>query len=180
MKLFPYFCIMIKMRYCNILILLSVILLLDASCSSQKKLAKIDDTDIVILDNKSSDNRALYKEVESWLGTPYKYGGQSKNGTDCSGLVLEIYKSVYNKKLYRSSQEIYEKNCKPIQKHELKEGDLVFFITNKNSKRINHVGLYLKDDKFIHSTTKRGVIISSLLEDYYEKYYFASGRVIIY
>lgn len=170
---------MIKKRYFNVLFYFCVILLFGTSCSSQKNLAKIDDSDIVVIDNKNSDNGALYKEIEAWLGTPYKYGGQSKKGTDCSGLVVEIYKSVYNKKLYRSSQEIYEKNCKPIQKNELREGDLVFFITNKNSKRINHVGLYLKNNKFIHSTTKRGVIISDLSEPYYEKYYFASGRVII-
>ena len=56
----------------------------------------------------------------------------------------------------------------------------MFKFKTKNSKKINHVGLYLKDNKFIHSTTQRGVIISSLYEEYYMKHYVASGRVIIY
>lgn len=167
-------------RCCIVIFILGVILLFETSCSSQKNLAKVKESDIIVFSEKNDDNSTLAKEVDSWLGVPYKYGGQSKTGVDCSGLVVEIYKTVYNKKLYRSSQEIYDKNCNSIQKNELKEGDLVFFITNKNSKKINHVGLYLKDNKFIHSTTKRGVIISSLYEEYYVKHYVASGRVIIY
>ena len=58
------------------------------------------------------------------------------------------------------------------------EGDLVFFITSPNGNRINHVGVYLRDNKFVHSTTKRGVIISDLSENYYEKYFYKAGRVI--
>lgn len=158
------------------------IALLETSCSSQKHVANNSSNDInsIVINNNTSlkgNSKKLYKEVDAWLGTPYKYGGQSKNGTDCSGLVVELYKAVYNKKLYRSSYEIYEKNCNPIKKKELREGDLVFFITNKNGKRINHVGLYLKDNKFIHSTTQRGVIITDLLENYYVKHFVAAGRV---
>lgn len=174
---------MIKQRKYNILVIVSFLFLfsfVETSCSSQKKITEIDNTEFTVIENHKKDysNKELYKEVESWLGTPYKYGGQTRNGTDCSGLVVEIYKAVYNKKLYRSSYNIYEKNCMPIKKKELKEGDLVFFITTKNGKRINHVGLYLKDNKFIHSTTKRGVIITDLSENYYEKHFVAAGRVI--
>ena len=153
-------------------------MLLSASCSSSKKsvVTNIDKNKIVVADKKM--NKKLYKEVDEWLGVPYKYGGQSKKGTDCSGLVVEIYKEVYGIKLYRSSSEIYEKNCKKIKKSDLKEGDLVFFITSKNEKKINHVGLYLKDDKFVHTSTKKGVIISELKEPYYESTFFDAGRVI--
>jgi cell wall-associated NlpC family hydrolase len=115
--------------------------------------------------------------VHQWLCVPYKYGGQSKNGVDCSGLVVEIYKNVYGIKLYRASYEIYEKNCSKINCEELEEGDLVFFNTHKKNNRINHVGLYLKNDKFVHSSTSKGVIISDMTEPYYKKCFVGAGRV---
>lgn len=157
------------------LVLLSVILL-GTSCSTQKNIKVHETEDFKI----GITNKKLHQEVESWLGTPYKYGGQSKNGVDCSGLVVEIYKKVYEKKLYRSSNDIYNKNCQPIKKNQLREGDLVFFITAKNSKRINHIGLYLNNNQFIHSTTKKGVIITDLSEEYYKNRFVGAGRVILY
>ena len=122
-------------------LLFLVVLLLTASvvtsCSSKRAVSK-DDRSVIMVERNGDVNKKLYKTVEDWLGTPYKYGGQSKDGVDCSGLVVEIYRTVYGKKLYRSSYEIYDKNCKAIKKKDLKEGDLVFFITSKNGKRIRH------------------------------------------
>lgn len=159
--------------------LLLSLVILNTSCSSSKSITTGDKKMVVIERvKKDGDNKKLYTVVEKWLGVPYKYGGQTKSGTDCSGLVVEVYKDVYGKKLYRSSYEIYEKNCKQIKKNDLKEGDLVFFITSKTGKRINHVGIYLNDNKFVHSTTSRGVIISDLSEAYYEKYFYRAGRVL--
>ncbi len=123
------------------------------------------------------DNYALYKEGERWLGVKYVYGGSSLGGTDCSGMVMEIYKKVYGKKLQRNSAAIMDKNCKKISKHKLKEGDLVFFATGNNRKRISHVGIYLKDNKFIHASSSRGVVVSDLNEAYYERNYVCAGRV---
>ncbi len=155
--------------YCYLLSLIFI----GSSCSTHKKTAIYDyELNKIIIDNK------LHNEVASWLGTPYKYGGQSKDGVDCSGLIMQIYKNVYGKKLYRSSYEIYNKNCRHINKKELNEGDLVFFITSKDKKRINHVGLYLNNNKFVHSTTKKGVIITDLSESYYEKRFVGAGKVI--
>lgn len=118
----------------------------------------------------------LYEEVKSWIGTPYKYGGNSKRGVDCSGFVVQVYKKVYGVSLQRSSNLIYEKNCDKIKKNDLKKGDLVFFSTGR-SKKINHVGIYLNNDKFVHASTNRGVIVSGLDEDYYLRTYVSSGRV---
>ena len=89
-------------RCCVIIFILGVVFLLETSCSSQKNLAKVKESDIIVFSEKNDDNSTLAKEVDSWLGVPYKYGGQSKTGVDCSGLVVEIYKTVYIKKLYRS------------------------------------------------------------------------------
>lgn len=169
-----YFC-KIVLFFCLLCIMLA-----GASCSTQKKVIGYNTKYEIDVSRIGSVDKKLCEEVESWLGVPYKYGGESKQGIDCSALVVEIYKKVYGKKLYRNSHDIYKKNCRHINKKELKEGDLVFFITAKNRKRINHVGLYLNNNKFVHSTTKRGVIITDLSEDYYEKRFVGAGRVMSY
>lgn len=122
------------------------------------------------------DNLKLYNEVESWMGTPYRYGGNTRKGVDCSGFVCNVYNEVYGVKLQRSSELIYKKNCKKIKKSNLSEGDLVFFKTGRK-KRISHVGIYLKNGKFAHASTSRGVIISDLDESYYKKNFMNAGRV---
>lgn len=124
-----------------------------------------------------SDNRLLYNTAREWLGVPYRYGGEDFDGTDCSGLVMNLYEAVYGIDLERNSAKIFENNCKPIDKDALREGDLVFFITGKADK-ISHVGLYLKDGKFIHASSSKGVIVSDLDQRYYREHYATAGRVI--
>ena len=123
-----------------------------------------------------TEDKALIKCLAGWLGTPYKYGGISKQGTDCSGMVFSVYKEVYGIGLYRSSYD-QVKNVTQINKKELSAGDLVFFITAGNS--VSHVGIYIGDHKFIHASTKRGVVINSLEEDYYIKHFFSCGKVVM-
>ena len=123
---------------------------------------------------ESVSNPQLYNYVNEWLGTPYRYSGEGKNGIDCSGLVCELYKSAYQKILTGSAKEIYDKS-EPIKKENLKEGDLVFFKIRKT--RISHVGIYLGSNKFAHASTSRGVIISDLNDPYYKKYYYKGGRL---
>lgn len=125
----------------------------------------------------SHDNIELYETAARWLHTPYKYGGNTRKGVDCSGLVCNIYKSVYHKTLQRRSIDIYQKNCSKISKRDLREGDLVFFVTGKNKGKINHVGIYLKKNKFVHASSSTGVVVSSLNDPYYRKIYYSSGRV---
>lgn len=121
------------------------------------------------------ENPKLIDEVSVWMGTPYKTGGCSLEGTDCSCLIHNIYERVYGINLERSSEAMAQKNCIRIDKEELQEGDLIFF-SIKNVK-ISHVGLFLGNGNFVHSTTSKGVIISNLNESYYQKYYTHSGRV---
>jgi murein DD-endopeptidase / murein LD-carboxypeptidase len=120
-------------------------------------------------------NKNLYDTIESWLGTPYRFAGNTKSGTDCSGFVNTLYTGVYKTNLgARNSGDIYKKITK-IDKDELTEGDLVFFRIRK--KRISHVGVYLGNNKFVHASTSSGVIISDLTEPYYKKYYAGGGRL---
>ncbi len=120
----------------------------------------------------------LYAEASSWIGVPYKYGGTSRSGVDCSGFVYLIYKSVYGKTISRQSAAILENDCKQIKKSELREGDLVFFRTDgKQSSTPNHVGIYLKDNEFVHASSSKGVVISSLTNDYYVRNWICGGRV---
>ena len=122
------------------------------------------------------DNRTLYNTVAQWLGTPYRYGQNTMRGTDCSGFVGNIYQTVYRKNLARGTADILRLNCRKISRQNLHEGDLVFFATGI-TKKVSHVGIYLKDGKFAHASSSKGVIISNLNETYYRKRWVTGGRV---
>ncbi|MDP4268240.1 MAG: NlpC/P60 family protein [Bacteroidota bacterium] len=123
---------------------------------------------------ENNDNLKLYNAISEWLGVPHKYGGCTKEGTDCSCFVKNIYEEVYKKALSRGSENIY-KECKCIDINEINEGDLLFFKTD--GPKINHVGIYLKQDKFVHASTSSGVTISNLKDKYYIKTFFSAGRI---
>jgi probable lipoprotein NlpC len=122
-----------------------------------------------------TEDKALIETIYEWIGTPYRSGASSKKGTDCSGFVSSVYKEVYGINLSRSSRSMFH-DVQRIKKDSLRAGDLIFFKRAPNQP-IYHVGIYLKDNKFVHSATNGGVIISSLNQQYYRRNYFAAGRV---
>lgn len=128
-------------------------------------------------DNRVYNITSFAKEYE---GTKYKYGGTTRDGMDCSGLV---YLSFLNENipLPRSSRDMAHQGER-LSLVDVNIGDLLFFETNKNKKVINHVGLVVEIQPghilFIHSTTSRGVIISSLAEDYWLEHFVMARRVI--
>jgi len=115
----------------------------------------------------------LLTAVDEWLGTPYRMGGCSKNGIDCSCLVKTIYEDVYGIRLTRTSRDIFAE-ITPVEKEDLQEGDILCFA---NRRRISHVGIYLKDGKFVHASVRQGVTISSLSSKYYQKRFAGAGRI---
>lgn len=127
------------------------------------------------MDIGPKDNHRLYLTAAEWIGTPYRSGGHTKRGTDCSGLTGEIYRKVYRMRLPRSTGEQLAA-CRKVARRGLKEGDLVFFHNGKSRKKVTHVGIYLKDDKFVHASTSRGVIVSSLDENYWRRCWMRGGR----
>ena len=116
---------------------------------------------------------AMLQFIEEWYGTPYRYGGNSKKGVDCSAFVNFFMSAVYGLTVPRNSKEQYKASRK-IKKNSLELGDLVFFNTRGG---ISHVGIYLANNKFIHASASSGVTISDLSESYFAKRYIASGRV---
>lgn len=162
-------------------LLFFVLAVLLVGCSSTRRLEKKTHREVYAklgLEEERKDNYALYKEAALWLNTPHRDGGLTRAGIDCSGFTYMVYKNVYGKTLERSSANMMKKNCRKIGISRLREGDLVFFNTSgKKSSGINHVGIYIKDNKFVHTSTSKGVMISSLEENYYQKTWICGGRV---
>ena len=126
-----------------------------------------------------ADNISLYDAGSKWLGVKYRYGGNTKNGVDCSGLVCILYQQVYGIKLERSTANILKKNCTNVNRNNIREGELVFFRSSASaqSRLPTHVGIYLKNGKFIHASSSKGVMVSSLSEPYYIQTWITGGRV---
>jgi lipoprotein Spr len=121
------------------------------------------------------DKQKMGRIVDSFVGSPYKYGGQTQDGIDCSGLVVEVYKRYAGFDLPRSTKKLY-KLVRHVDRDDLVYGDLVFFSDGWFS--VTHVGIYVGEGRFVHSIKDFGVIVSSLDEDYYKKRYRGARRVI--
>lgn len=122
----------------------------------------------------STDNEQLYKTVNSWLGVPYRYGGTDRNGIDCSAFIGVVYREVYGKNLHRTANDMLQ-DVNLITKKELQEGDLLFFTNSKG--KVSHVGIYLKEGLFAHSSTSAGVCVSRLDDTYWSRHFYRGGRV---
>ena len=174
-------------RLASILLICIAVLGID-SCGTRKTgrtISRYDSRTIARLSNQfglrltSADNISLYDASSGWLGVRYRNGGNTKKGVDCSGLVSILYRQVYGIALERNSAAILQRNCVPVNRNNLREGDLVFFRTlgSAQSRIPTHVGIYLKNGKFIHASTSNGVIVSSLSEPYYVRTWITGGRV---
>ena len=131
-----------------------------SSCISQKKLSKANRVNSVI------------GKARTYIGTPYKWGGNDKKGIDCSGLLVRSFESVGMKLPRTTSQQI--DLGKKVSLKKSKEGDLVFFAFGKSKRKVTHVGLVsnVEDNsniKFIHASSSKGVVETQLIRDYYLK-----------
>lgn len=124
--------------------------------------------------SEPSQSSNLNSYVRQWLKTPYKYGGMSKNGVDCSGFSSRVMQDVFQVKIPRTAENQFE-NGKKISDSKRRAGDLVFF-KNVRGRGVDHVGVYLGNNTFAHASTSAGVIISGLDEAYYQKRYVGACR----
>lgn len=123
---------------------------------------------------QSTNKKLLEKEFQKFKNTPYKFGGIDSRGFDCSGFVNTVFKNAFSVKLPRTTTQMSSIG-KNIKRNQLKIGDLVFF---QPSKKYKHVGIYMGNNLFMHSSTSKGVIKSSLTNVYWTKKYKYARRIL--
>jgi probable lipoprotein NlpC len=165
------------------LLFLSVIF---SSCTSKKGLVpksgfekpstKISKkySELMDVSKKAIKNGKLYGFIDDWQGTKYQFGGLSKKGIDCSGLVYLAFKDVYEKEIPRMTSQQVEA-IKRKYESQLKEGDLVFF--DYEGKKFSHVGIYLQNGYYFHASTSKGVMVAKLKDPYTYKYFSRGGSL---
>ncbi len=155
-----------------------------SSCGHSKNIpSKADEYAQTAPDNRKNDKKknswrrdAIVSEAYKWLGAKYRYGGEERSGTDCSGMVMRVFEDAAGIRLPRNSAKQCD-YCRKIRIGELQPADLVFFSSKSSRGRVTHVGVYIGRGKFIHASSSKGVITSSLDEKYYVRTFVAAGRV---
>jgi cell wall-associated NlpC family hydrolase len=121
------------------------------------------------------DRDDILLDIVDLLGTPYRYGGNDRDGIDCSGFTSRVYREASLPSLSRSTRDQFRQG-RPVERDSLQFGDLVFFNTTGNSP--SHVGLFIEDDVFAHASVSFGVTLSSLRSTYYKERYIGARRVV--
>ena len=170
----------------NKLLLALVLTFTLVSCGSKKRIASSSRSNTLVIESSSYREKPapvasrIADYALDFQGTRYKYGGTTRKGMDCSGLVYVSFLSE-NIQLPRVSRYMANEG-KMLHVNQINVGDLLFFQTNKNKDVINHVGLVVEivpgSVNFIHSTTSRGVIVSSLNERYWNDAFVVAKRVL--
>lgn len=150
-----------------------------ASKSKKSIITENDDKDLLPTPKENYLALQMINNAMSFLGVRYSGGGTTKAGMDCSGMVTAVC-NIFDMKLPRSSNEMAKVGTK-LDTKEIQKGDLIFFKTNGRSM-INHVGMVIEvigdEIKFVHSSTSKGVIVSSTKEPYYNRTFAQANRIL--
>lgn len=124
----------------------------------------------------SAHEDRIVSEALTWLGTPYRYASSDKKkGTDCSGMVLRVFEDAVGRPLPRNSA-LQAEACRRLKEKDVRPGDLVFFATGSDPRKISHVGIMVNATDFIHASTSKGVVISDINAPYYIRTFIMYGR----
>lgn len=159
------------------LFLLFLLALFTLSCSSAPYVQSDTERNVplgkkVDLKNSSVVKDKLHIQHKNWRGVKYRMGGLGKNGIDCSGFVYRTFRSELGVHIPRTT-ELQSSVGKSIGRHQLRAGDLVFF---KTRFKVRHVGIYIENNRFLHASTSRGVMISSLDNVYWKDKFWKAQR----
>ena len=171
---FPFPIPLAQLQIKNKLLILFFLATILLSCSTKKKTistTKAARAADAMANLKSKD---LYRFITDWTGAPYKLGGMDKKGIDCSGFALILERDIYGLTLPRRSKDQAE-TIRKKDKNNLKEGDLVFFAFGGNE--VDHVGVYLNNDFFVHASTTRGVVVDDLNLPIYQRAIVKTGTI---
>jgi cell wall-associated NlpC family hydrolase len=122
----------------------------------------------------SKTAKKLSNVYQQYKGSPYRYGGTDASGFDCSGFINVAFKDAFGMSLPRTTEQLATSG-KPIRRDQLNSGDIIIF---KTSEKQLHAGIYTSDGKFIHASTSKGVIESSLKNDYWHQRYIKARRLL--
>lgn len=156
-----------------ILPLFLLLLLLSAGCAKKVLPPYYSTSQTTFSQSEKAASKALYQFYSNWKGTPYRLGGMSKSAIDCSGLTVLAFRDVFGLSLPRTVSEQAAQG-KKVAKYSLQPGDLVFFKTGFLQR---HVGIYVDNNRFLHASSSKGVVISQLDEPYWKNRYWKSTRV---
>ncbi len=149
------------------------------ACAGMRPNPKYTERDSIRPQLRSTDasfQTRLAEQIEAYLGVPYRWGGRSRDGMDCSGFVTVVYENALGLTLPHRARTMYDLG-RLVEPSELQYGDLVFFEKIENYG-VSHVGIYVGDGQFAHASTTRGVILSRLNEPYYRERFVGARRVV--
>ncbi len=176
-----------KLRNKTFYFLLMLVPVLYSSCRSKRILSDVSKStpmssgslteryaSLLNVKEKELNNEKLYRFIDNWMGVPYRSGGMDKKGVDCSGFTSILEMEIYKRTIPRIAKSMAE-IVKRKYEEDLKEGDLVFF--DFQGQKFSHVGVYLHNNKFVHASTSKGVIISDLKDPWYYTYFSRGGSI---
>ena len=151
-----------------------MVLMVLVACSSRKKTVSTSTATRTAMAMSNLKSKPLYRFINDWTGVRYRLGGLDKRGIDCSGFALLLQKNIYGNELpRRSSDQATVIRTKSIS--QLKEGDLIFFSFGGGA--VDHVGIYLNNNFFVHASTTRGVVVDDLSLPAYQRTMVKAGSI---
>ena len=126
---------------------------------------------------RHADEWRLLLVVDRYLGVPYKWGGTTRRGMDCSAFARAIFRETYGVELPRTSKQMYKLGTQIVERSALRPGDLVFFRDTYSGPGVSHVGIYIGDGRFAHASSSQGGAITGLDAPYFDRRYAGGRRV---